>query len=41
MGISVLETIFVNFLMAKGNQTFSVEAMESTSAPSGKYLPDI
>ncbi|XP_039509908.1 5-hydroxytryptamine receptor 3A-like isoform X1 [Pimephales promelas] len=34
MGISVLETIFVNFLMAKGNQTFSVEAMESTSAPS-------
>ncbi|XP_077067729.1 5-hydroxytryptamine receptor 3A [Siphateles boraxobius] len=31
MGISVLETIFVNFLMAKGNQTVSVAAMESTS----------
>ncbi|KAK7174212.1 hypothetical protein R3I93_001418 [Phoxinus phoxinus] len=31
MGISLLETIFVNFLMAKGNQTVSVAAMESTS----------
>ncbi|KAK7174208.1 hypothetical protein R3I93_001414 [Phoxinus phoxinus] len=31
MGISLLETIFVNFLMAKGNQTVSEAAMESTS----------
>ncbi|XDV13899.1 hypothetical protein PO909_002206 [Leuciscus waleckii] len=36
MGISVLETIFVNFLMAKGNQTVSVAAMsvKDTTDPS-------
>ncbi|XP_016312674.1 5-hydroxytryptamine receptor 3A [Sinocyclocheilus anshuiensis] len=32
MGISVLETILVNFLIAKGNRTISVKPMESSSA---------
>ncbi|XP_067284904.1 5-hydroxytryptamine receptor 3A-like [Pseudorasbora parva] len=38
MAISVLETIFVNFLMAKGNHTVSVRPVESTSALSDTVM---
>ncbi|KAA0705287.1 5-hydroxytryptamine receptor 3A [Triplophysa tibetana] len=39
IGISILETIFVNFLMAKGEQILRLQApVDSTSAVTGEYF---